>query len=35
VLWGEVPDTTAAGGAALILGAGPYALHRERQEARP
>jgi drug/metabolite transporter (DMT)-like permease len=35
VLWGEVPDATAVGGAALILGAGLYALHRERQEARP
>lgn len=35
VLWGEVPDATAISGAALILGAGLYALYRERQEARP
>ncbi|MCC7263981.1 MAG: DMT family transporter [Candidatus Latescibacteria bacterium] len=34
-LWGEVPDAPALAGAALILGAGLYALHRERREARP
>lgn len=34
-LWGEVPDAPAIAGAALILGTGLYALHRERREAGP
>ena len=34
LLWGEVPDTATLGGAALILGAGLYALYQERREAR-
>ncbi|MFH1566781.1 MAG: DMT family transporter [Gemmatimonadota bacterium] len=33
-LWGEVPDAATLGGAALILGAGLYALYRERRETR-
>jgi drug/metabolite transporter (DMT)-like permease len=34
-LWGEVPDAPAVAGAALILGAGLYILHRERRDAGP
>jgi drug/metabolite transporter (DMT)-like permease len=33
-LWGEVPNTVAWFGIALILGAGLYALHRERVRSR-
>jgi drug/metabolite transporter (DMT)-like permease len=31
VIWGDVPDALAFAGTALIVAAGVYAFHRERQ----